>query len=83
MNFRLQFHFLYILCQKCFNFKQESVLIFQLLSRNENSFFPTDLKNEGVEQRVAMWHYQSWPDHGSPDDPLTFFEIIHSLKAKP
>ena len=46
-------------------------------------FFPTDLKNEGVEQRVAMWHYQSWPDQGSPDDPLTFFEIIHSLKAKP
>ena len=53
------------------------------MSRNENSFFPTDLKNEGVEQRVAMWHYQSWPDQGSPDDPLTFFEIIHSLKAKP
>ena len=49
----------------------------------KTSFFHTDLKNEGVEQRVAMWHYQSWPDHGSPDDPLTFFEIIHSLKAKP
>ena len=38
-----------------------------------------DWKN-GAEQNVVMWHYLAWPDIGTPTDPWTLVEIIHSLK---
>ena len=40
----------------------------------------SDLNLEGVEQKLVMWQYKSWPDNGAPDDVWSLFQIIHSLK---
>ena len=38
-----------------------------------------DWKNE-AQQNVVLWNYLAWPDNGTPNDPWTLIEIIHSLK---
>ena len=41
--------------------------------------FRTDW-TENSEHIVTMFHYLDWPENSVPKDPLTLFEIIHSLE---
>ena len=36
-------------------------------------------KNGKYIQFVTMFHHIGWPDFGVPRDPVTLFQIIHSL----
>ena len=43
------------------------------------SFYLIDW-NTFQDHEVTMLHHQDWPDGDDPKDPLSVFEMIHSLR---